>query len=84
MIWGAVSYYGTLSMVGIEGNMDSTYYCDVLEQALIPNAQMKLKYLVVYRHLCKATQAFIHSVIRNHGWKHMTSQYYIGLQNSLI
>lgn len=38
MVWGSISYQGTLSMVGIEGNLDSTYYCGVLEKALIKSA----------------------------------------------
>lgn len=35
MVWAATSYHGRLSIVGIERNMDSKYYCDVLEEALI-------------------------------------------------
>lgn len=38
MIWGATSCHDMLSMVGIEGTMKYSYYCNVLEQALIPNA----------------------------------------------
>lgn len=41
MIWGAISYHGTMSMVGVEGNMDSKYYCEVLEQALLPDATQR-------------------------------------------
>lgn len=38
MVWACISYSGTLSMVGLEGNVDSKYYCDVLEDALLPQA----------------------------------------------
>lgn len=38
MVWAAISYAGALLIVGIEGNMGSKYYCDVLEKVLISKA----------------------------------------------
>lgn len=38
MIWGAISYVGTLELTRVKGNMDSTGYCRVLERALLAPA----------------------------------------------
>lgn len=38
MVWGAISYKGTLELEGIDGNMDSEYYCEVLRVGLLPVA----------------------------------------------
>lgn len=38
MVWGAISYKGTIGLNGIEGTMDSKYYCNVLEEGLLPAA----------------------------------------------
>lgn len=38
MVWAAISYRGFLSMVGMEDNLGSKYYFNVIKQALIPKA----------------------------------------------
>ncbi|CDF38189.1 unnamed protein product [Chondrus crispus] len=38
MLWGAISCHGTSHLVCVEGNMDSTLYCEVLEEDLLPFA----------------------------------------------
>ena len=42
MLWGAISFYGTSHLVRIDGNMDSTLYCSVLEEDLLPFAAENL------------------------------------------
>jgi len=38
MIWGAVSYYGTVEVEGVKGTMDARGYCELLEKTLLPAA----------------------------------------------
>lgn len=38
MVWACISYSGTLSMVGIDENLDRKYYCKVLEVASLQQA----------------------------------------------
>ena len=42
MLWGAISFYSTSHLVRINGNMESTLYCSVLEEDLIPFAAENL------------------------------------------
>lgn len=41
-VWEEISYKGTLSLMGIEKNLDSEYYCNILEQSLIEQANLKM------------------------------------------
>ncbi|CDF36022.1 unnamed protein product [Chondrus crispus] len=38
MLWGAISVRGTSHLVRVQGTMDSTQYCSVLEEDLLPFA----------------------------------------------
>lgn len=38
MVWGAISYKGTIDFVRAEGTIDSQYYCTILTQALLPES----------------------------------------------
>lgn len=38
MLWGAISFYVKSQLLRVEGNMDSTLYCRVLEEDLLPFA----------------------------------------------
>ena len=38
MIWGAISYRGVVNFIQCTGTIDSEYYCTILEDALIPDA----------------------------------------------
>lgn len=38
IVWGAVSYKGALELIGIQGTLDSEYYCTILSESLIPMA----------------------------------------------
>lgn len=39
MVWGVVSFKGALELVGIEGALDSEYYCTILKESLLPTAR---------------------------------------------
>ena len=38
MVWGAISYFGTVQLSGVPGNMDSRKYCKILCYDLLPPA----------------------------------------------
>lgn len=42
MVWGAISYEGTLTLVEIEGTLAAQYYCDVMKQSLLDDANATL------------------------------------------
>jgi len=37
MVWGCMSAAGTGELKFIEGNMDSTMYCDILKEKMLPS-----------------------------------------------
>lgn len=43
MVWGAILYKRTLSMVGIESTLDAKFYFDVLKQGLLDEANTTLE-----------------------------------------
>lgn len=42
MVCDAISFKGTITMKGTDGNMDAKYYCTVLEEGLLLDANKKL------------------------------------------
>lgn len=41
MVYAAICFHGTLTLAFFEGNVDSHYYCQVLEDALLPDVREK-------------------------------------------
>lgn len=64
MVWGAVSYNGVLSLVGIEGTLDARYYCDVLDQGLLKQAEAELGDIWTFVH----DNASVHSADYTKNW----------------
>ena len=64
MVWGCMSAFGVGELHFIEGNMNSTMYCEILEQKMIPSLQ-KLSCRAVFqhdndpKHTSKMTAAFL-------------------------
>lgn len=49
MVWGCMSAFGVGELHFIEGTMNSTMYCEILEQKMIPSLQ-KLSRRAVFQH----------------------------------
>ena len=64
MVWGCMSAAGTGELKFIEGNMDSTMYCDILKEKMLPSLR-KLGRGAVFqhdndpKHRSKQTTAFL-------------------------
>ena len=50
MIWGAISYYGLSNLEGINTNMNSTGYCNILQRSLLPFAAETLGEVWTFQH----------------------------------
>lgn len=59
MILAAISYLGTLNILEIEGKNNSTMYCDVLLELLLPSAAETLE----ERWPLQQDSASVHSVV---------------------